>query len=74
MSLTAIKKMELPYRQKKSPYPLVMISGDLILYRNGIIYLKTGPVEIDIKERIIVTLFNILLLGKDEAVLGIPFL
>ena len=33
-----------------------------------------GPVEIELKGREIVILFNILLLGKDKAVLGIPFL
>jgi len=66
--------MGLPYRQKENPYPLVTISGDPILYGNGIIHLKTGPVEIDIKGKIIVTLFNVLLLGKDKAVLGMPFL
>ena len=74
MSPAAIKKIGLPYRQKENPYPLITISGDLILYRNGIIYFKTGPVEIDIKKRTIVILFNVLLLGKDEAVLGILFL
>jgi len=41
--------MGLPYRQKENPYPLVMISGDLILYRNDIIYFKTGLVELEIK-------------------------
>jgi len=50
MSPTAIKKMGLPYRQKESPYPLVIISGDLILYRNGMIYFKTGLVKIEIKK------------------------
>jgi len=32
MSPAAIKKMELPYRQKENPYPLVTISKDPILY------------------------------------------
>jgi len=50
MSPTAIKKIKLFYRQKESPYLLVTILGDLILYKNGMIYLKTGPVEIEIKE------------------------
>jgi len=74
MSSVTIKKMGLPYRQKESPYPLVMISGDLILYKNGMIYLKTGPVEIEIKGWKVVVSFNVLLLGKDKAVLGMPFL
>ena len=51
-----------------------MISGDLISYRNGIIHLKTGPVEIEIKGQKVVVLFNVLLLNKDKAVLGILFL
>jgi len=72
--LAAIRKIGLSYRQKESLYLLVTISGDLILYRSGIIHFKTGPVEIDIKRRTIVTLFNVLLLGKDKAVLRIPFL
>jgi len=70
----AIKRIKLFYRQKESLYPLVIISGDPILYRNGIIYLKTGPVEIEIKRQKVVVLFNILPLGKDKAVLGILFL
>jgi len=74
MSPTAIKRMRLPYRQKENPYPLVIISGDPILYGNGIIHLKTGPVKIKIKEQKAVVLFNVLLLGKDKAVLRMPFL
>ena len=66
--------MGLPHRQKKNPYPLITISGDPILYRNGIIYLKTGPVKIEIKRQKVVVSFNVLPLGKDKAVLGIPFL
>ena len=66
--------MELLYRQKKNPYPLVTISGDLILYKNGIIHFKTGPVKIEIKEWKVIVSFNVLLLGKDKAVLEMPFL
>ena len=74
MSPAAIRKMGLPHRQKENPYPLVMISGDLILYGNGIIHFKTGPVKIEIKEWKAVVSFNVLLLGKNKAVLGILFL
>ena len=66
--------MELPYRQKENPYPLVIISGDLILYRNNIIHFKTDLVKIEIKGWKVVVLFNVLLLGKDKAVLEILFL
>jgi len=74
MSLKAIKRLRLFYRQKKNPYPLVTISGDPISYRDGIIYFKTGPVELEIKRRHIIIFFNVLPLGKDETVLGMPFL
>jgi len=74
MLLAAIKRIELSYRQKENPYPLVMISGDLILYENDMIYFKTRLVEIEIKGQKAVILFNVLLLGKDKAVLGMLFL
>jgi hypothetical protein len=64
--------MGLLYRQKQDPYLLVIISGDPIAYGGGIIHLKTGPIQIVIKGRPIVISFNILLLGKDKAVLGMP--
>ena len=64
--------MGLPHRQKQDPYPLVTILEDLIAYRGGIIHLKTGPIQIVIKGRLIIISFNILLLGKNKAVLGIP--
>jgi hypothetical protein len=50
----------------------VTILGDLIAYGGGIIYLKTGPIQIVIKGRLITISFNILLLGKNKAVLGMP--
>jgi len=74
MSPAAIKRIELPYRQKENPYPLVTISGDLILYRNGMIYFKTEPVKIEIEGQKTVVSFNVLLLGKDKAVLKMLFL
>ena len=74
MSLTAIKRIELPYRQKENLYLLVTISGNPILYRDSIIYFKTGLIKVIIKEWEIVISFNVLLLDKDKAVLGILFL
>jgi len=74
MSPTAIKRIKLPHRQKENPYPLVTISGDPILYKNNIIHFKTGLVKIEIERQKTVILFNILLLDKDKAVLGMPFL
>jgi len=51
-----------------------MISGDPILYGDGIIHFKTELIKVIIKGQEVVISFNVLLLGKDEAVLGMPFL
>jgi hypothetical protein len=59
------------YRQKLEPYTLVMILEDLVLYKDGIINLETGLVQINIKGWDIIVNFIILLLGQDKAVLGI---
>ena len=50
------------------------ISRDLILYGDRIIYFEIGLVELEIEGRSIVTSFDVLLLKKDKAVLGMPFL
>jgi hypothetical protein len=39
-----VKQLRLLYRQKLEPYTLVTILGDLVLYRDGIINIETGPV------------------------------
>ena len=36
--------------------------------------METGPVKVEIEGRKVITSFDILLLGKDKAVLGMPFL
>ena len=74
MLLKAIKRLGLFYRQKRDLYPLVTILGDLILYRDGIIYFETGLVELEIKGRYVVVSFDVLPFGKNKAVLGMPFL
>ena len=74
ISPAVVKRMGLPYRQKRELYPLVMISGDPISYRDGMIHFETGPVKVTIKKWKIVISFDVLPLGKDEAVLGILFL
>ena len=51
-----------------------MISRDPVLYKDGIINLEIGSVQINIKRHNIIVNFNILLLGQDEAVLGIIWL
>ena len=74
MSLKVIKRLGLSYRQKKDLYPLVTILKNLILYKDRIIYFKTGLVELEIKRRHVVVSFNVLLLGKNKAVLEMLFL
>jgi hypothetical protein len=64
--------MGLLYRQKQDLYLLVTILGDLIAYGGGIIYLEIGPIQIVIEGRLIIMSFDILLLGKDKVVLGMP--
>jgi hypothetical protein len=66
-----VEWLRLLYRQKLELYALVTILGDPVPYRDGIINLKTGLVQVNIKRRDVIVNFNILLLGQDEAVLGI---
>ena len=70
--LEIVKRLKILYRQKEYPYLLVIILGDLISYKNKVIYIKTKPVELRIKGQRVIINFNILLLGKDKAVLGMP--
>src|SRR6266702_4383489 len=72
--LETIKRLGLLHRQKENIYPLVTISGDPIIYKDKVIHFKIRLVELKLKGRSIIILFNILLLGKDKAVLGMPFL
>jgi len=51
-----------------------MILGDLINYRGGIINLEIGLVMIRIKGKEITMNFDILPLGNNEVVLGMPWL
>jgi hypothetical protein len=44
ITLKIIKWLKLLYRQKLKPYTLIIILGDLVLYKNKIINLKTGLV------------------------------
>ena len=74
ISLIVVKRIGLLYRDKENLYLLVTISGDLILYRDSIIQLEIGLVKVKVKRKRVIMTFNILLLGKDKAVLGILFL
>jgi len=49
-----------------------MILGDLINYKRGIINLEIGLVIIRIEGKKIIINFNILLLGNNKVVLGMP--
>ena len=55
----------------KLHYLLIIILGGPINYKNGIICSKTKLVAVSIKGKLINITFDILLLGKDKAVLGI---
>ncbi len=73
MLLVAVKRIRLLYRDKENLYLLVTILGDLIIYKDGIIWMEIGPVEVEIKGWRISISFNILPLDKDKVVLGILF-
>ena len=40
--LKVVERLGIPYKEKKKPYLLVMILGELVLYKDGIINLKIG--------------------------------
>ena len=40
--LEVVKQLRILYREKEKPYLLVMILGEPVLYKNGIINLKIG--------------------------------
>ena len=52
-------------------YLLVIILKNPIFYKNGVINIETELLMLKIEGQIAVILFNILLLEKDKAVLGI---
>ena len=40
--LEVVEQLGILYREKEKPYSLVTISGELVLYKDSIINLKTG--------------------------------
>ena len=58
-----VEWLGIPCRQKKYLYLLVIILKEPVLYRDGVINFKTGPVQVSIEGRNVVINFNILLLG-----------
>ena len=63
--------MGILYREKEYLYLLVIILKKIVLYRNSIINLKIGLIQVNIKGQSVIINFNILLLGIDEVVLKI---
>ena len=51
---------------------LITILGDLISYKNGVIYLETELIQLQIKGWSICISFNILSLRNNKAVLRMP--
>ena len=39
-----MKRLKILYKKKENLYLLVIILGELVLYKNSIINLKTGPI------------------------------
>jgi transposase InsO family protein len=74
MSPATAERLGIPCKPKENPYPLVTISGDPVSYGNGVIRIETEPLELKIEGRRVVMSFDILPLGNDEAVLGMPWL
>ena len=72
MLFKVVKRLKIPYRQKERLYLLITILGDLISYKNEVIYIEIERVELRIKGWRVIINFNILLLKKDKAVLGMP--
>ena len=40
IALEVVKRLRILYKEKKKPYSLVTISGELVLYKDGIINLE----------------------------------
>ena len=72
ISPETVKQLGMTCQQKEHPYLLNIILGDLINYRGGIINLETGLIIIRIKEKEIIINFDILPLGNNKTVLGMP--
>ena len=66
-----VKRLKIFYKLKENLYLLVIISGDLIFYRNGVIHIKIKLVELRIEGWKVVINFNILLLENNKAILKI---
>ena len=47
--LITVKRLEVFYKLKENLYLLVIILGDLISYKNKVIYIKMKPLKLRIK-------------------------
>ena len=47
--LVIVEKLGIPCKLKENLYPLVTILEDPIFYKNGVICIKTKPLELKIK-------------------------
>ena len=47
--LVTVERLGIFYKLKENLYLLVTILGDLIFYKNRVIYIKTEPLELKIK-------------------------
>ena len=70
--LKTAEKLKIFYKLEENPYLLVTILGDLISYRNRVIYIKIKPIKLRIKGQKVIISFNILLLENNKAVLKMP--
>ena len=67
--LVMVKRLRILYKLKENLYLLIIILGDLIFYKNRVIYIKIKLLKLRIKGWKVVINFNILLLRNDKAVL-----
>ena len=72
IALATVARLGIPHRQKRHLYMLLLIIGEKVSYGGEMINLETGPVQLKIKGRPIKMSFDILPLGRDEAVLEMP--
>ena len=67
--LAIVEKLRIPYKIKKNLYLLIIILGDLISYKNGVICIEIELLELRIKGQKVIISFNILPLESNKAVL-----
>ena len=58
--LKVVERLKIPYKEKEKPYLLIIISGELVLYKNSIINLKIELIQVNIKKQNIIINFDIL--------------